>query len=657
MSYATYNDWLRFVQEGMEPTIRNLILNSWKRCRDMTLDPFGQPDVCDDPKETVVSDSKGLYSRLEKFIVQSMKMMQTANTAWMLCGPNGNIIKCGPQSQLIEDMMTQWRITPGTGLAESCSGTNAVALSIVNSKPSFCNGSEHFLKGLHSFSSASAPFYDIDGSLKGFIVLLGLFPEIDGKQLLGMISLFIQLVDRDLRLNRSKEACNYLKKLVAQLCTNNSDPMIMVSKKGFVRQINPAAIQLFKLEKRSLKEEQLDNLIGFTPTISELAVSAIPCNGRKMSIKLPGKTLNVTYDRVPLYSETDQFLGVVLSFHEKSASANTKNNSIPEARYYFRDIIGNTPAVTMAKRLAEHAAKTSINVLLIGDSGTGKEMFAQSIHNASDRKDQPFISINCAAIPKEIAESELFGYSPGAFTGAIKGGNTGKLEDADNGTVFLDEIGDMPYELQSKLLRVLEERTITRIGSSKEIPIDVRIIAATNKNIPQLCAENRFRQDLYYRLSVSTIHLPSLSSSHSDIPILVSNFIEYFNETMGKKIKGVKPEIMEQFETYSWPGNIRELRNAIEFAVMLNTGEELITWKELPGQLRMELLYTTAATEEKTKDPLFQERQEIEDSEKKLFQKAIRMTNGNMTEAAKVLNVGRATLYRKMKLFGISRSK
>ena len=175
----------------------------------------------------------------------------------------------------------------------------------------------------------------------------------------------------------------------------------------------------------------------------------------------------------------------------------------------------------------------------------------------------------------------------------------------------------------------------------------------------QTCAlpisENQFRQDLYYRLSVSIIHLPSLSNSHEDIPILASNYIEYFNETMGKKVKGVKPEIMEQFQDYSWPGNIRELRNAIEFAVMLNTGEEWITWKELPGQLRMELLYANATTEEKTKDPFFQERQEIEDGEKKLYQKAIRMTGGNMTEAAKVLNVGRATLYRKIKQFGISR--
>lgn len=327
-----------------------------------------------------------------------------------------------------------------------------------------------------------------------------------------------------------------------------------------------------------------------------------------------------------------------------------------EARYRFEDIIGHSPPLRKAIALARRAADTSVNVLIHSPSGTGKEVFAHSIHAASERKDQPFVAINCAAIPREIAESELFGYAPGAFTGARRSGQVGKLEAADGGTVFLDEIGDMPMELQAKLLRMLEDHSITRVGDREEIPVDIRIIAATNKNIPELIEKDLFREDLYYRLNVTSITLPTLQEDKDDIPELVSSFIEMFNERMGKKVKGIIPEIMSAFKNYSWPGNVRELKNAIEFAVMLNTGEDDIAWKDLPGHLRATLLYREP--QENTgngsgADPFRSERQMLENSERALYIKAIKMSGGNMSHAAGILGVGRSTLYRKLKKFGL----
>jgi transcriptional regulator with PAS, ATPase and Fis domain len=218
--------------------------------------------------------------------------------------------------------------------------------------------------------------------------------------------------------------------------------------------------------------------------------------------------------------------------------------------------------------------------------------------------------------------------------------------------VFLDEIGDMPLELQAKLLRLLEEKTITRVGGHKEIPVNLRFIAASNRNIPELIEAGKFREDLYYRLNVTSVNLPPLADCREDVPELVESFISYFNEIMGKKVPGTMPEIMERFKSYNWQGNIRELKNAIEFSVMLNSGEEPIAWKDLPGELRSELLFRDSA-ELPTNDPFSQERQVIQNSEKALFEKAIVMAGGNMSKAAKYLNVSRSTLYRKLKKFGL----
>lgn len=654
MSHATRNDWELFVMKGGEPAVRETVLKSWSRARSAEVDPFSPPSLTADPPASGKQADASLFKGLREFMETAMAAQSTSPIAWLLCGTDGEVVDFDSPNPTFKEEVKTAGIVKGLRLDDFGAGTNAVAMAMFENKPAFCDGPEHYSKSFHQFSSSASPFFDIDGTLKGHVALFGRFPTIDGRFSLSLILMFIQALDRDLRLKRSKWVSNSLKSLINQLCGDDLRAMMIVNRNGYLRQINPPAIRLLDLEDAGFSEKSVDKIASFEPSIREIAKSAIRRKDSDMTIRLTDRTLRVSYDKTPLFNERDEFIGVLVTLQEKSALANQAQTTVSEAKYTFDDIIGKTPAITMAKELASRAAGTSVNVLLTGLSGTGKEMFAQSIHNASDRGRHPFISINCAAIPREIAESELFGYGSGAFTGAVKEGKIGKLEAANRGTVFLDEIGDMPFDLQSKLLRVLEERTITRVGESKTIPVDIRFIAATNKDIQELIREDQFREDLYYRLGVTSIRLPSLSDSSDDIPELTGNFIEYFNELMGKRVRGVKEQIMEKFKTYAWPGNIRELRNAIEFAVMMNTGEEWITWKDLPGQLRMELLYAPPG-EARVHDPLYQERREVENSEKTLYERAVAMAGGNMSEAARILNVGRATLYRKLKKFDIKR--
>ena len=239
----------------------------------------------------------------------------------------------------------------------------------------------------------------------------------------------------------------------------------------------------------------------------------------------------------------------------------------PRRRLYTcMDIIGETQPMLVAMKVARRAARTDSTLLITGESGTGKEVFAQAVHTRSVRRERPFVKVNCAAIPDNLLESELFGFVDGAFTGATKGGKPGKFELAEGGTIFLDEIGDMSLPMQAKLLRVIQEKEVDRIGSTKSIPLDVRITAATNQDIQKLVREGRFREDLYYRLKVIEIPIPPLREHMEDIAILADYLIKRINKRLGTHIQGIKPESMQLMMSYEWPGNVRELENILERA-------------------------------------------------------------------------------------------
>lgn len=315
-------------------------------------------------------------------------------------------------------------------------------------------------------------------------------------------------------------------------------------------------------------------------------------------------------------------------------------------KYTLNDIVGNSQNIVRIKTLAAQVANNVSNILIIGESGTGKELFAHAIHSSGYRRNSPFVRINCACIPENLLESELFGYEEGSFTGAKKGGKIGKIELAHGGTIFLDEIGELPLMMQAKLLSFLQEREFERIGGSELIPSDVRIIAATNTNLVEAIAQGSFRQDLYYRLNVVSILIPPLKNRLEDIGILVKHFINKINQKLGTAIEGVDEESLSLLKSYEWPGNIRELENLIERAINLASleGENIIQGRYLPT------LQTRRVSNHPSKLSL---NQAIEDLEYQMIKETLKNNDFNKAATARSLDIHPSVLYRKLKKYEV----
>lgn len=319
-----------------------------------------------------------------------------------------------------------------------------------------------------------------------------------------------------------------------------------------------------------------------------------------------------------------------------------------DKRFGFENIVANSPAMKDLLERIKIVANTRATVIIVGESGSGKELIANAIHQNSDRKTKPFLPINCAAIPSNLVESELFGYEKGAFTGAEKT-HLGKFEQANGGTLFLDEIGELPLELQAKLLRVLEEKVVYRVGGTKGIPIDVRIIAATHRNLQEEVKEQKFREDLYFRLKVVELTIPPLRERKSDIPFLFNHFVNEFCKEHNKKISSVSKELLNFCENYKWQGNVRELKNFIERMVIFSSNETL-TLDDLPPELKREFSKTNELNSNDSKNLPYLNLSLLE---KEAILKALEETSGNKTQAAKLLGIGLRTLHRKLNEYNI----
>ena len=316
-----------------------------------------------------------------------------------------------------------------------------------------------------------------------------------------------------------------------------------------------------------------------------------------------------------------------------------------DSKFGFSGIIGNSEEMRKAIDLCQQIAETDVTVLITGENGTGKELIARALHENSRRKKRPLVPLNCAALSPQLVESELFGHEKGAFTGAnIQ--KKGRFEYADHGTLFLDEVGDIPMATQMKLLRVLEDGEITRVGSNESIKVDVRLVSATNRLMQELIDEGKFREDLYYRLKVVTIHLPPLRERRQDMPLLVDHFIREFSRVYRKPITGVEREALNALTSYSWPGNVRELRHAIENMVVVSRGDAL-TLENLPESIHRSERKSTADLHSLVGVPL-------REVEKILISNTLEQVNGNRQEAAKILGIGERTLYRKLKTYALS---
>ncbi|MCD8052757.1 MAG: sigma 54-interacting transcriptional regulator [Lachnospiraceae bacterium] len=443
------------------------------------------------------------------------------------------------------------------------------------------------------------------------------------------------------------------------------EAVLTMDEEGRVVLINQKACQLFSLRREAVVGRKIIEVI---PQISEEDISRILHDGGNMYGDLLRTESLVLIVNVTALLEGSRITGAVAHFTElkqlEQLEATVKNQYYikgHKAKYRFPDILGESFAIQEAKELAARFTDYDANVLLLGETGTGKELFAQSIHNASLRSREPFVALNCGAIPVNLLESELFGYVDGAFTGASRKGKKGLLEIADKGTVFLDEISEMDWQGQAQLLRVLEERTITRVGDDRVIRVDIRVIAASNKNLLKLVEEGKFREDLYYRLNVLTLNIPPLRNRTQDSLILADHFLVKFSRKY-KKVVELSSEAREIIAKYQWPGNVRQIRNFCERLAVIARGNMLdadFVIRQMEDVYMIQWSDVVASEMEKKKDISAEVREQesvgdfAESNEKVRIVEALNRSGGNRQMAADFLGISKSSLWRRMKKYNI----
>jgi len=443
-----------------------------------------------------------------------------------------------------------------------------------------------------------------------------------------------------------------------ELYLENIAGVVVIDMTGVVVYMNEQCAQYLKVEKKESLGKHILDVFPHSKMIEGLGLDErrvvfySSYAGIGISIQMPlfqnGRKVGLLeYDAIQgsqfLYDFADQYR---LFLDSEFKYLPREMLLLSGTKYSINNIIGSSDRITRVREQITQAARSNSTVLITGETGTGKELVAHSIHNLSNRRNNPFVRINASALPQSLAESELFGYEQGSFTGAIKEGRKGKFEQADTGTLFIDEINHMPMALQPKMLRTLQEKEVDRIGGAKSIPVDVRILAASSKDLRQLIEEGEFREDLYYRLNVMEIHMPPLRERMEDIPQLTESIVLDLNVVMGKRVAKVSPLVYEMFREYDWPGNVRELHNVIERA--MNSAEEDALLPE-----HFEFKQVIFEKLRKKNSNVLLEESPIErvkdDAERELLISVLEQCNQNKTKAAQLLKIARPLLYQKMR--------
>jgi len=491
------------------------------------------------------------------------------------------------------------------------------------------------------------------------VLLSSRIPVRDGTgQIIGAVAVFRDISD----IRKLAEEITDLKEirsLLEAIINATQDAISVVDKEGRGIMINPAYKRITGYSEADVlgKPATVDIAQGESVHMKVLATRR-PVRGVQMKVGRAKK--DVLVDGAPIMVN-DQLVGSVAVIHDISEIKRLTEEldkakqiiRTLEAKYDFKDIIALSPDMVRVVELARKAANTPVTILLLGESGTGKELFAPAIHNSSRRRHNQFIRVNCAAIPDSLLESELFGYSEGAFTGARRGGKKGLFEQASGGTIFLDEIGEVSLNVQAKLLRVLQEREIVRVGDAKPIPVDVRIIAATNIDLEKAVAAGKFREDLYYRIRVFPLYIPPLRERREEIPALARHLLRKFNQEYGRVVEDISQEAIALLQEYSWPGNVRELENILGRAIInMRPTETVIRPEHLPqffphGPRQAPVASAFVGQEARSlKDA-------VADFEREYLRRALEQHRGNKTRVAAQLGISLRSLYYKMERYGL----
>jgi len=551
---------------------------------------------------------------------------------------DGYILEAIGDSPLIEHLRSA-NCCPGYRWTEKDVGTGSISLALARKIPVQINDDEHYCQRGYGHTCSAAPVFDENDELIGVISMSGEASQVHPHTLCMLITA-ARAIENQLRITKTSKALllqnNYMNALIESIDSG----VIAVDTNGMITHFNSQAKLILNWHEK-LKGKTLSDIFGSQVDFNQMMHSGFEFVDREIFLKHKSGVIQLLITSKPIFDAGQKVIGIIFVFsaiHRIRKLINEMAGS--QASFNFEDIIGCSPNIMEAKRLAMLAASGNSTVLILGETGTGKELFAQSIHNLSTRKHHPFVAINCGAIPRELLESELFGYTEGSFTGAKRGGRPGKLELASSGTLLLDEIGDMPVDMQVKFLRVLQTGEMCRIGQHKPISIDLRVIAATHFDLEREVKDGNFREDLFYRLNVLPIHIPPLCERSADILLLAKHILSRCRQVFKKPEIKFSPEAERMLMCYNWPGNVRELENVVERAVNL-VDEEFIQ----PEHFGLQTLDKKNIAKEGPRGAL------LKKAEEQTITEVVETMGYNISKAAHILGISRATLYNKLKKY------
>lgn len=491
--------------------------------------------------------------------------------------------------------------------------------------------------------------------LNNRVCLANFTPIIKDKEIVGAVAV-IEDLSLLQRIVEELSSVKEMKEVLQAVLDNTNEGIVIIDRTGNIEMCNEAFCSYLRVKKDRITGKDISNVLP------ELSLKSVLMTGEHQLAELRqikgndvivsnlpvfhGKEINGAIGKIMFKHvyEMDSLVNKVNSLKNKLAYYKDQLEKVSGAKYKVDNIVGKSQVIAQIKETIKKVAPSSSTVLLRGEVGTGKKLFAHAMHLESTRKHGPFVMVNCAAVPENLLESELFGFVEGALAVTKKGGQIGKFELADQGTIFLDEIGDMSLEMQAKLLRVLQEKEVQRLGDDKAIPVDVRVVAATNRNLEDLIKENNFREDLYYRLNVLSFYIPPLRDRREDIEPLINFMIERYNNEFGKKVIGISSEVYNIFIKHTWPGNVREMENVLERAFIV-IEDQIIQPHHLPVYLKK-----ITQTQIKISDRISL-KMILEDTERNALIQALQRTGGNKVKAARMLGISRAGLYQKLEKY------
>jgi sigma-54 dependent transcriptional regulator, acetoin dehydrogenase operon transcriptional activator AcoR len=655
--------WEQYLSTGVldERVVRGSVARSWQRCRGLRVNPVSSADDYEAEGRRLEQrryDKRSLIRVAQPFLLDLAGLVRGTDFQVILADENGYLLEIAGDPRIVQ-RAREVHLCAGADWRENCKGTNAIGVAIVENAPVQIHAWEHFREENHFLTCSAAPIIDPDGKRLGVIDISGDFRQAN-PHTLGMVTATVRAIENQLRLERATTRLRAASGWSHALVQGFTEGLLAVDNDGIVMEINSRAGEILGISAASARGSRLDEVYRGEAPILQVVRTGKEYRDQEIAVDRSGRRAQSSASL--LRDQDGEVVGAVAFLRELQRLQVTRRAPVCFShRYQFDDIVGSSLAIQTAREWASLAATCNSTVLLLGDSGTGKELFANAIHHASARSRGPFLAINCAAMPESLIESELFGYSDGSFTGAKKGGQPGKFEMAGGGTIFLDEIGEMSLSMQAKLLRVLQERTVSRIGSSAETNVDIRVVAATHCDLPRDVELGRFREDLYYRLAVLEVKIPPLRERKEDIPALARSLIAKLARRLDRSVVTINADALEKLASYSWPGNVREMENVLERALI--RARPSITLQpehiDIPAngfrsatpvipQGSRKLQAVAVREPAKPAAPT-----RLRDVEKHFIAEALSASRGNIKRTAAQLGIARNTLYRKMQEFGL----